>query len=281
MRETKTVNGVTYHYHYDGSDLIRVTDDSGQTVWAFTWANGKPNTVTNQNGNTFYYVTNYRGDVIRIVDENGATVANYSYDPWGKVLSVLENAAVTGQPIGYAGYYYDRETKLYYLQARYYDPETARFISRDAYPGDKDNPLTQNGYTYTNDNPVMYVDPDGNNPLAVALIIAAIEDTLIWFGRAVVVQIVKKVTPYILQAYKKYGKKLKVSGPKRSKENKDNHTLFTISYGKKQLLRIDMKVLKRSKEYIGYIHFHVFPDMSKHYDITHVNFGKNLPKFPW
>lgn len=115
LRETKTVNGVTYHYHYDGTNLIRITDDSGQTVWAFTWANGKPNTVTNANGDTFYYVTNYRGDVVRIVDENGATVANYSYDPWGKVLSVSENAAVAGQPLGYAGYYYDRETKLYYL----------------------------------------------------------------------------------------------------------------------------------------------------------------------
>ncbi|WP_198020503.1 RHS repeat-associated core domain-containing protein [Anoxybacteroides tepidamans] len=165
LRETKTVHGVTYHYHYDGTNLIRITDDSGQTVWAFTWANGKPNTVTNANGDTFYYVTNYRGDIVRIVDENGATVANYSYDLWGKVLSVSENAAVAGQPLGYAGYYYDRETKLYYLQARYYDPETARFVSRDADPGSENLPLTQNAYIYALDNPVMLVDPDGNNPL--------------------------------------------------------------------------------------------------------------------
>jgi RHS repeat-associated protein len=161
LRKTKTVGANTYHYHYDGSNLIRITNDNGQTVWTFTWANGKPNTVTNSNGNTFYYVTNYRGDVMRIVDENGATVASYSYDPWGKVLSVSEDAAVAGQPLGYAGYYYDKETKLYYLQARYYDPETARFISRDPDPGDLDNPVSQNGYTYANNNPVMYVDPNG------------------------------------------------------------------------------------------------------------------------
>ncbi|MCZ0756688.1 RHS repeat-associated core domain-containing protein [Anoxybacillus sp. J5B_2022] len=162
LRKTKTVGSTTYHYHYDGSDLIRITDDNGQTVWAFTWANGKPNTVTNSNGNTFYYVTNYRGDVMRIVDENGATVASYSYDPWGKVLSVSEDTGVAGQPLGYAGYYYDKETKLYYLQARYYDPETARFISRDPNPGDLDNPISQNGYVYVDNNPITYVDPDGN-----------------------------------------------------------------------------------------------------------------------
>ncbi|KXG08411.1 tRNA(Glu)-specific nuclease WapA [Anoxybacillus sp. P3H1B] len=129
--------------------------------------------ATNQNGNTFYYVTNYRGDVVRMVDENGATVANYSYDPWGKVLSVSENAAVAGQPLGYAGYYYDRETKLYYLQARYYDPETARFISRDPDPGDQDDPITQNAYTYANDNPVMMMDPNGYFAVAIPVIYAA------------------------------------------------------------------------------------------------------------
>ncbi|ANB57265.1 RHS repeat-associated core domain protein [Anoxybacillus sp. B7M1] len=82
-------------------------------------------------------------------------------------MSVSEDTAVAGQLLGYAGYYYDRETKLYYLQARYYDPETARFLSRDPYPGDLDNPITQNGHTYANNNPVIYVDPDGELPWVV------------------------------------------------------------------------------------------------------------------
>ncbi|WP_052314843.1 RHS repeat-associated core domain-containing protein [Desulfosporosinus meridiei] len=117
--------------------------------------------MTNASGTTFYYVTNFRGDVIRIMDGNGNSVASYSYDPWGKVLSVTENAAVAGQPIRYASYAYDTETQLYYLQARYYDPETARFISRDPDGGDQDNPISQNLYAYANDDPVNNVDPDG------------------------------------------------------------------------------------------------------------------------
>jgi uncharacterized protein RhaS with RHS repeats len=46
-----------------------------------------------------------------MVDENGATVANDSYDPWGKVLSVSEDTGVAGQPIRYVRHYYDKETK--------------------------------------------------------------------------------------------------------------------------------------------------------------------------
>jgi RHS repeat-associated protein len=71
--------------------------------------------------------------------------------------------------LGYASYVYDRETKLYYLQARYYDPETARFISRDPDPGDSDDPKTQNGYAYADNNPVMLVDPDGHAAFLAAL----------------------------------------------------------------------------------------------------------------
>ena len=65
------------------------------------------------------------------MDGNGTAVASYRYDPRGKVISKSETSAVMGRPLRYASYVYDNETSLYYLQARYYDPETARFVSRD------------------------------------------------------------------------------------------------------------------------------------------------------
>lgn len=169
LRKTKTVGSTTYNYHYDGKNLIRVTNGSGATVWTFTWADGKPVSMTNASGSTYYYVTNFRGDVIRIMDGNGDSVASYSYDPWGKVVSATEVPAVTGQPIRYASYVYDTETQLYYLQARYYDPETARFISRDPDGGDQNNPISQNLYAYANDDPVNNVDPDGEFAWFVAI----------------------------------------------------------------------------------------------------------------
>ncbi|USK36561.1 hypothetical protein LIT25_27815 (plasmid) [Bacillus sp. F19] len=88
LRKTKYVGSKIYNYHYDDSDLIRVTDGSGKTIWSFTWNNGDPISLTNQNGETFFYMTNQRGDVVSIVDSNGAEVASYSYDPWGNLTSV-------------------------------------------------------------------------------------------------------------------------------------------------------------------------------------------------
>ncbi|GAC91883.1 Rhs family protein [Anoxybacillus flavithermus NBRC 109594] len=65
-------------------------------------------------------------------------------------------------PYRYAGYQYNQETGLYYLIARYYHPTHGVFLSLDPDPGDADDILTQNGYTYANNNPVMLVDPDGH-----------------------------------------------------------------------------------------------------------------------
>ena len=69
-------------------------------------------------------------------------------------------------PIRYRGYYYDLETGLYYLNSRYYDPETGRFLNQDliSYL----DPETVNGlnlYAYCGNDPVNYVDPDGAEPL--------------------------------------------------------------------------------------------------------------------
>ncbi|MCM3598096.1 DNRLRE domain-containing protein [Metabacillus idriensis] len=164
LRKTKTIKGEILHYYYDGKELIRITNNNKETVWSFTWAKGKPISLTNKNGTSYYYVTNFRGDVLKIVDLNGNEVANYSYDPWGNVLSTFETSDLEGQPLGYASYILDRETKHYYLLARYYDADTARFISRDPDPGDDDNPISQNRYIYANSNPIRNIDPNGEKP---------------------------------------------------------------------------------------------------------------------
>ena len=117
---------------------------------------------------TYYFQRNLLGDVIAIYDTNGAKIAGYAYDAWG-------NCTITGDttkydvahanPIRYRGYYYDEDTKLYYLNARYYSPEWRRFISPDdtGYL-DPETPNGLNLYAYCNNDPVNYADPSGNDP---------------------------------------------------------------------------------------------------------------------
>ncbi|PEM80926.1 hypothetical protein CN639_28830 [Bacillus toyonensis] len=113
-------------------------------------------------GQTLFYHYNPRGDVIAMTDQNGQVVANYEYDAWGNVLKSDTTGIAAENPFGYAGYMYDKEIGMYYLIARYYNPEHGVFLSVDPDPGDEDDPVTQNGYTYAGNNPVMSVDPDGH-----------------------------------------------------------------------------------------------------------------------
>nr|MBO2497849.1 hypothetical protein [Bacillota bacterium] len=80
-------------------------------------------------------------------------------DAFGRLL---KETGTVENPYRYAGYRYDKETGLYYLQSRYYNPETGRFLSRDLAEEDEFEPITFNKYTYANNNPVMMVDSDGN-----------------------------------------------------------------------------------------------------------------------
>ena len=66
----------------------------------------------------YYYLTNYRGDLLALTDEIGTVVAEYTYDAWGNILSQTGEMAKEN-PYRYAGYRYDEETKLFYLMARY------------------------------------------------------------------------------------------------------------------------------------------------------------------
>ncbi|MBQ5793963.1 MAG: RHS repeat-associated core domain-containing protein, partial [Clostridia bacterium] len=105
---------------------------------------------------TYYFQRNLLGDVVGIYNTAGTKVAGYAYDAWGNCTITLDaNGIATRNPIRYRGYYYDEDTKLYYLNARYYNPEWRRFISPDdtGYL-DPETPNGLNLYTYCGNDPV-------------------------------------------------------------------------------------------------------------------------------
>ena len=75
-------------------------------------------------------------------------------------------------PFRYRSYVYDEETKLYYLQSRYYNPTIGRFISADAFVSTGQGVLGYNMFAYCNNNPVMGYDPSGE--IAISTLITLI-----------------------------------------------------------------------------------------------------------
>ena len=133
---------------------------------------------------------NLQGDVVQIRSVYGTVVVEYTYDAWGKVLSITGLYADTlGQnnPIRYRGYYQDFETGFYYLQSRYYDPAIRRFINADdatLLGVDFENILQYNQYAYCFNNPVNLTDDGGYWPSWLTKIAIGVGAVLV--GAAVV-----------------------------------------------------------------------------------------------
>ena len=119
------------------------------------------------NGNDYFFRRTVNGDIIAILNTSGEVVVTYEYDPWGNILSTGGSMAATlgaDNPFRYRGYYYDNESGFYYLQSRYYDPATGRFLNADdtAYIGASGTILGYSLFAYCENNPVSYMDSTGN-----------------------------------------------------------------------------------------------------------------------
>ena len=163
-------------YYGDGSTVEKNTylyDETGIVGMVYTSASGV--------ATTYYFKRNLLGDVIGIYNTGGTKVGGYAYDAWGNCTITLNtNGIATRNPIRYRGYYYDEDTKLYYLNARYYSPEWHRFISPDdtSYL-DPDRVNGLNLYAYCNNDPVNYSDPSGHSLiLTTALILMGVGATI-------------------------------------------------------------------------------------------------------
>lgn len=122
------------------------------------------------NNTLYYYIKNIQEDIIGLMDSNYNLVCSYEYDSWGSIISIKDNNnnEITDtshigliNPYRYRSYYYDTETKLYYLNSRYYNPEWGRFINADNCLGVSDDILGYNLYIYGSNNPINNVDENG------------------------------------------------------------------------------------------------------------------------
>ena len=188
VRTSKTVNGTTYNYttlsgkvmrQQWGNKSLEFVYDDGNQPFAMIYNDGSTSTL-------YYYVLNAQGHVIALLNANGTLAASYNYGAWGNYSvhgadgKKTTDATFIGHinPLRYRGYYYDRETRLYYLQSRYYDFANCRFINADTFATtDANGFLSANVFAYCENNPIMRVDADGEiwNVIAGAVIGAGLE----------------------------------------------------------------------------------------------------------
>ncbi|MGC1185528.1 MAG: RHS repeat-associated core domain-containing protein, partial [Candidatus Dormiibacterota bacterium] len=105
-------------------------------------------------GNPTYYLHDWQGSTLGLVNSSGAVVASYTYDAYGNLTSSSGTATTA---LLFQGQYRDSETGFYYLQARYYDPGTGQFLTRDPMTAATGEP-----YVFAADDPVNGCDPTGD-----------------------------------------------------------------------------------------------------------------------
>ena len=171
IRTSKTVNGVLHNYTLDGTKILRETWNGNTLIPLYDNEDSVCGIIYNDV--PYYFIKNLQGDVIAIVDKDAQTVAKYSYDAWGKIISItdkddddisyIDSHIANINPFRYRSYYYDEEIELYYLQSRYYDANVGRFINADSVDLltlSKDCLLT-NLFEYCSNNAVSNDDTTG------------------------------------------------------------------------------------------------------------------------
>ena len=163
LDRTASIGSTTFVYDCDGD---RIAKNNTETVWnngeisanltgndvkVFT----EDNSVYCENGTFTFNAIDSKGDVVATTS---SYYGDYTYDAWGNDLFNTN----TTNPIRYRGYYYDTETGLYYLKARYYDSTTGQFTQEDTV---QDDNLQYNLYGYCSGNPVLYVDTSGHDAI--------------------------------------------------------------------------------------------------------------------
>ncbi|MCL6600922.1 MAG: hypothetical protein K6T81_19630 [Alicyclobacillus macrosporangiidus] len=151
----------------------------------------------NYNGKEYGYVYDGLGNIIGLVDDTstdstyGTEVVKYTYDAWGNVLTHTDSTNTgldTANPFIYRGYWYDWDTGLYYLNARYYNPKIGRFLSEDPVAPKVGDAESYNAYSYVRNNPQSFTDPNGRwSSSDTALVAGAVVAGVVTFGIGAVV----------------------------------------------------------------------------------------------
>lgn len=159
-RVHSTVNGNSTHYLVDKNrsfaQVLEERDGSGGLLTHYIYGD---NLISQQRGgNTSYYHYDGLGSTRILTDHSEVDTDAYTYDAFG---ALLEATGSSENRYRFRGEQLDLDTDLYYLRARYYDPQIGRFLTTDPFEGQAFDPPTLHKYLYTQNDPVNKLDPSG------------------------------------------------------------------------------------------------------------------------
>ena len=188
-----SVNGSTVtRKYYIGDRYEREESPSGTTERLFLGGDAYSAPMVLQrtgSGSWTPYVIgrDYLGSITNIIATDGTSVAEYSYDAWGRMRDpeTLTPYVATSQPSlllgrGYCGHEHLSSYGLINMNARLYDPVLGRFLSPDPFVQSPDFSQNFNRYAYALNNPLKYKDPTGEfaiwGPILLSALVAAVVD---------------------------------------------------------------------------------------------------------
>lgn len=164
-RVAKTVGGVTTQYLVDDlnpTGYPQVFDEltGGTVTRAYTSGLQRisENQIVNSAWTPSFYGFDGFGTVRQLTNLSGTVTDTYEYDAFGNEIT---HTGTTPNDYLYRGEQYDSDLGLYYLRARYYNPLTGRFMSRDPENGNSLDPASLHKYLYANGDPLDKTDPRG------------------------------------------------------------------------------------------------------------------------
>jgi RHS repeat-associated protein len=151
LRMSKTVSGTTSQFLWDVAARVPLLLKDGSTSYVYG-PGGLP--LEQINGSTALWLHHDQlGSTRLVTDNSGTSQATYAFDAYGNLTA---STGTITNPLRFAAQYQDNESNLYYLRARYYDPSTAQFLSRDLAVA-----MTRQPYAYVRGDPLNVTDPSG------------------------------------------------------------------------------------------------------------------------
>ena len=176
----KQNNSVIETKYYLGSYEKQVSGGTTREIHYVGGGNGLCAVIVREGGvSNFYFVyTDHLGSILTVTDINGNVVAEQNFDAWGRKRDPVswQYSSVPAAPAwlyrGFTGHEHLLQFTVINMNGRIYDPIQGRMLSPDNYVGDPLSTQGYNRYTYANNNPLVYVDPDGNFPWLVVAMVA-------------------------------------------------------------------------------------------------------------